>query len=913
MSEAEHPHATTTPGPVAHWAVLYEPDRLISAKSFDLGRVTASSLTVAMTLTGAEAGFLATRERGQDLVVLAARGVDQDAVLEDPQLGRLIEQAMAEGAPVAREGLPAGAVLPARAGGLMNVVVAPVRLGLRTPSAVARERRRFPGAPVVKPLGVVVLALPAGAPLAAERLAALEAFADHTGEVLINARLYHGATHDPLTDLYRRQELEQHLAVELTIARHTNAPVALLMVDVDELGRINHQHGRARGDRVIARVARLLKAQVREDDACIRYGGEEFALVLPNTDQDGALATAEKVRRAVADYPGFGAGLRVSVSCGVAVFPYHAEAPTELLRKADQTLFLAKQEGGNRALVWHKRIPKHALRSDKLIGIITGNQSKDYRNVMMLLDTIVVVSSILERRQVLGALLDMMIQLATSARGVLFLERDGELMVEVAQDAAGSAIEVVDACQAVIDRVRHLHVPVAFLGDAGDEDEEVVEAARALGLEQVIALPLKVRTVPIGLMYFDSRQGARDFEEADLIFMQALARELGNAIENARLYQENVEQKQALEELTARLAQKVQAQASELADLERNLSQLQLRFNYDKIVGKSEAMQKVFRLLDRITDTDVAVLIQGETGTGKELVARALHHNGPRKDGPFVSVNCSALNESLLESELFGHVRGAFTGADQDKPGLFEQAHEGTIFLDEVQDMSPGMQRELLRVLQEGEVRRVGGKDIIHVDVRVISATNRDLRELVRRDEFRQDLFYRLNVVTIELPPLRDRKEDIPLIVQRLLEEVRTPDGRQVRLDKEALRAILRHDWPGNVRQLQNFIEKTVLLIEGDTIKADHVRVDADARDGSGVSRLFELDYEQAKQSFAREYLKSLLARNGGNVTRSAAEAGIVRSSFHKMMRKHGLAAKDFGAARDVTRGEPRPDDDHDE
>jgi diguanylate cyclase (GGDEF)-like protein len=897
------PRVTTetgsAPTSVSHWAVLYEPDRLISAKSFDLGRTTESSLAVAMRLMGADAGFLATLEKGHDLVLLAAQGVDQDAVLEDPQLGRLVEQAIEEGAIALREGLTASPALR-RAGGPVTVVVAPLRLGLRTPSAVARERRRFPGARVVKPLGIMLLVLPAGAPPSADRLASLETFADHTGEVLINARLYHGATHDPLTDLYRRQELEQHLAVELTIARHTNAPVSLVMVDIDELGKVNNQHGRARGDRVIARVAKLIKAQVRDDDACIRYGGEEFAVVLPNTDQDGAQATAEKVRRAVADYPGFG-GLKVTASCGVAVFPYHAEAPAELLRKADQTLFLAKQEGGNRALVWHKRIPKHALRSDKLLGIITGNQSKDYRNVMMLLDTIVVVSSILERKQVLGTLLDMMIQLASSERGALFLERDGELMLEVAQDAAGNPIEGVDAVPTVIDRVRHMHVPVAYLGDPNEEDEDVVEAARAQGLEQVIALPLKVRTVPIGLMYFDSRTGARDFEESDLIFMQALARELGNAIESSRLYQENVEQKKALEELTSKLAQKVQAQATELADLERNLSQLQLRFNYDKIIGKSEAMQKVFRLLDRITDTDVPVLIQGETGTGKELVARALHHNGPRKDGPFVSVNCSALNESLLESELFGHVKGAFTGAEVDKPGLFEQAHKGTIFLDEVQDMSPGMQRELLRVLQEGEVRRVGGKDIIHVDVRVISATNRDLRELVRTGGFRQDLFYRLNVVTIELPPLRDRKEDIPLIVQRLLEEVRTPDGRLVKLEKEALRAILRYDWPGNVRQLQNFIEKTVLLIEGDTIKVDHVRLDGGERDVAGVSRLFELDYEQAKQAFAREYLKSVLARNGGNVTRASSEAQIVRSSFHKMMRKHGLAAKDFGGAREVT------------
>jgi diguanylate cyclase (GGDEF)-like protein len=892
------------------WSVLYEPARLISAKTFDLERTARSALGVALRIAGAPAGFLATVDKGTDLTIGASQGVDPDGVLDDPQVARLVELALEEGALVAREGLTAGPAV-ARVGPMVTVVVAPLRLGLRGEGAQAieRERRRYPQPQLVKPLGVLGVVLPAGSGPAQDRLQALETFAVHAGEVLVNARLYHAGTHDPLTDLYRRAELEQHLAVEQTIARHTNSPVALLMVDIDGLGRVNHAHGRARGDRVVGRVARIVRSQVREEDACFRWGGEEFAVVLPGTDAEGALAAGEKIRRAVAEFSGFGLDLKVTVSVGAAVFPFHAEGPAELLRKADQTLFIAKQEGGDRAQLWHKRIPKHALRSDKLVGIITGNQAKDYRNVMMLLDTIVVVSSILERKQVLGALVDMMIQLATAQRGVLYLERDGELVAEVALDAAGNTLQQVDPCPAVLDRVRHQKMPVAYLGHVGDEEPELVEACRAHGLEQAIGLPLKVRGQAIGAMYFDSRTPAREFEEGDLIFMQALARELGNAIESARLYQENVEQKKALEELTSRLAQKVQAQASELADLERNLSQLQLRFNYDKIIGKSEPMQKVFRMLDRITDTDVQVLIHGETGTGKELVAKALHHNGPRKDKPFVSVNCSALTETLLESELFGHVRGSFTGADRDRQGIFEQAHGGSVFLDEVQDMSPGMQRELLRVLQEGEVRRVGGKDIIKVDVRVISATNKNLGDLVKSGEFRQDLYYRLNVVAIELPPLRERKEDIPLIVQRLLEETRTVDGRTVKLEKEAMRAILRYDWPGNVRQLQNFIEKTVLLIEGDTIKPEHVKVDPSEGDGgraAGVgspSRLFDLRYEEAKNAFSKDYLKALLARNGGNVTKASAEAGIVRSSFHKMMRKHTVAAKDFGASRELTEG----------
>jgi DNA-binding NtrC family response regulator len=207
------------------------------------------------------------------------------------------------------------------------------------------------------------------------------------------------------------------------------------------------------------------------------------------------------------------------------------------------------------------------------------------------------------------------------------------------------------------------------------------------------------------------------------------------------------------------------------------------------------------------------------------------------------------------------------------------------------------MQRELLRVIQEQEIRRVGGKETIKINVRVISATNRDLKELVKAGEFREDLYYRLNVVFIELPPLRDRKEDIPIIVQRLVEDLKQQDGREVRVEKAAMRLLIKHDWPGNVRELQNWIEKTCLMLEGDTIREEDVRLEPgeDGAKGGGISGLFDSDYKTAKEAFLREYLKAVLARNQGNVTRAAQEAGIVRSSFHKMMRKHSLKGRDYG------------------
>lgn len=237
---------------------------------------------------------------------------------------------------------------------------------------------------------------------------------------------------------------------------------------------------------------------------------------------------------------------------------------------------------------------------------------------------------------------------------------------------------------------------------------------------------------------------------------------------------------------------------------------------YD-IVGTSGAMQKVYELLEKVMPSSYPVLIQGESGTGKELIARALHKYGPRKDRPFVSDNCAAIPETLLESELFGHRKGAFTGAVGDRKGHFETAHTGTIFLDEIGDMSGAMQTKMLRVLQDGEVRPVGGDKVLHVDVRVIAASNKDLRELVSKKLFREDLFFRLNVITMTLPPLRDRKEDVPLLASYFLKRACADAKREIVMTPASLKALQKYRWPGNVRQLENEIRRGVALCD-DTI-----------------------------------------------------------------------------------------------
>ncbi|NPB09826.1 MAG: sigma-54-dependent Fis family transcriptional regulator [Thermodesulfobacteria bacterium] len=247
-------------------------------------------------------------------------------------------------------------------------------------------------------------------------------------------------------------------------------------------------------------------------------------------------------------------------------------------------------------------------------------------------------------------------------------------------------------------------------------------------------------------------------------------------------------------------------------------------WGYGEIIGKSQPMRQVFSLIEKVADTDSTILILGESGTGKELVARAIHQASHRRDGPFIPVNCGAIPEELLESELFGHEKGAFTGAIKTRVGRFELAHGGTIFLDEVSEMSPKLQVKLLRVLQERTFERVGGTRPIQVDIRVIAATNRDLEKEVREGRFREDLYYRLNVIPIKLPPLRERREDIPLLIEHFLKRFAKRKNREVTgISREALECLMRHDWPGNVRELENVIERMVILSNNEILALEDV------------------------------------------------------------------------------------------
>ncbi len=324
--------------------------------------------------------------------------------------------------------------------------------------------------------------------------------------------------------------------------------------------------------------------------------------------------------------------------------------------------------------------------------------------------------------------------------------------------------------------------------------------------------------------------------------------------------------------------------------------QLKEKFRIDFIITASGKMEESLNLVGRVAASQATVLILGESGTGKELFARAIHYTSPRAEKPLVKVNCAALPENLLESELFGHEKGAFTGAVARRIGRFEQADGGSIFLDEIGDLSPALQAKLLRVLQEKEIERVGSNQTIKIDVRVIAATNRNLEEAIRKDAFREDLYYRLNVVTMSLPPLRERKEDIAILIDHFLKKFSRENKKQVSsLTKEAKDLLLRYDYPGNVRELENIMERAVVLCRGESVTSQdlplHLREtkpEALFEKGRGRGSLPE-----TLETLERQLIQSALERNGGIQTRAAEELGINERVLRYKMKKYKISEKE--------------------
>lgn len=326
------------------------------------------------------------------------------------------------------------------------------------------------------------------------------------------------------------------------------------------------------------------------------------------------------------------------------------------------------------------------------------------------------------------------------------------------------------------------------------------------------------------------------------------------------------------------------------------------KYKFSNIFGKSKAMREIFRLIEKVAPTDSTILIQGQSGTGKELIARAIHQNSLRKDKKFIAVDCGALPETLLESELFGHVKGSFTGAIVTKRGLLEVANRGTFFLDEVGDLSMGIQSKLLRVLQEKEFRQIGGIKSIKVDVRLLAATNKDLQVMIKEGTFREDLFYRINIVPIYLPALKERKEDIALLAHHFLEICNKKRKKNIRaISPDALSLLVDYDWPGNVRELENIIERLVIVTEGELIEVRHLPINVKGervfisvstpRTNKQLKELRKEVRKKAVEDIEKTFLIDALKENDWNISKASRHVGMRRQNFQALMRKHNIKA----------------------
>lgn len=508
------------------------------------------------------------------------------------------------------------------------------------------------------------------------------------------------------------------------------------------------------------------------------------------------------------------------------------------------------------------------------------------------------LNSSLRSDDVLRAAMDAAVELTGAERGFVLLQQREKigrprLNVAVARNVDREQLgrSHLKFSRGIALSVLRTGQPVLSTDAASDDRFRGEESVHAMHLKSVACVPIHSPEGILGALYLDNRFQRGRFSDADVELLLAFADQVALAMRNARLLDELQARNAELEQERARVQALAEGQAAEIDRLHEqvreNRRSLERRYTYDRIVGTSEAMQRVFDVLDRVTDTSVPVLVQGDSGTGKELIARALHHNGPRSQGPLVTINCAALPEPLLESELFGHVRGAFTGADRDREGLVVRAAGGTLFLDEVAELSLATQAKLLRVLQEREVLPVGASKSTPVDFRLVCATNRDLRAQVARGEFREDLYYRIAVVEIRVPALRDRQEDIPALVRHILRDVASRTGRNApEVSPAALRKLLRACWPGNVRQLENTLTRALILAPDEVIRAEDVDVPAP------VVVPGEAQGRDAFERNERERILQVLEANRWNVRRAAPLLGLPRSTLYRKLKRYGIGVR---------------------
>jgi len=513
------------------------------------------------------------------------------------------------------------------------------------------------------------------------------------------------------------------------------------------------------------------------------------------------------------------------------------------------------------------------------------------------------INSELDHERLLGLVMDTAVELTGAERGFLLLGSDpDQLTVEVARNI-DPAQPAGAFSRSIAEQVCSSGQPVITVSAHNDPRFSQIMSVHQLQLESVLCIPIHARDHTVGVLYMESRFQSGRFTPADQRLLLAFGDQVAIALTNARLLADNVRKareleraKQEIEVLAEERGRLLNQRTAQLEEARRDLAEtrrrLETRVGMFGMVGRSPAMNKLFELIERVAATEVPVLIEGESGTGKEMVAQAIHQSSDRKKGRLVSVNCAAIPENLLESELFGHVRGAFTGADRERKGLFTAAHGGTLFLDEIGDMPMRMQVDLLRALQEKTIRPIGAQQDIKVDVRVIAASNKPLADLIRAKQFREDLYYRLNVVTLKLPALRERREDIPLLCDHFLCAISAQmKSDKKRLTRGALATLTDYSWPGNVRQLEHALMNASVLGDREVLDSDDFRLEAPTAPAAIPISAAPAPSATATDRRQREHqqIVEALQASNWNKTRAAEILGMPRRTFYRRLKEHGI------------------------
>lgn len=635
---------------------------------------------------------------------------------------------------------------------------------------------------------------------------------------------YHFMTvmQDPVGQLPGHMEFQVFLRRAIEACRSNGQALAVVLASPDDFTMVNHRHGREHGDAVVAEIAAEIGGCVRLTDGVFRYSGAVFALVLPGTDMDQCRAAIDKIRTRLGahGYVDGTVSLTFSVGAGVASAADLARPgiATDILQRADGGLNTAKLSGGARALVASLDEDDSGLPVDPLGAVFAADTEKDYRNMLLLWETVALVSASPEPEAMAGAFVDRVSMGFRPDRAALYALREGglePLATNVRDDghvdgrASGRAIH--------LERRDSVLISSAMEGGrverGRDRKGETRKDSGARAVRVAYAVPLVTGDRTVGCLYLDGREKSFNVDSSDVIFLNALAGQMAVALDRADLASRWIREKDR-----------------ESRQLREELRDLRQALQHSKMVYQSAAMHAVMETLRKVAPSDATVLIIGESGTGKEMLAQALHEFSNRRETPFVVFDCGAVAHSLLEAELFGHVKGAFTGAENASEGRISQADGGTLFLDEIGELPLSVQAKLLRFVQEKEFAPVGSAQSRTVDVRIVAATNRELQDEVGAGRFRADLYYRLRVIAVQAIALRNRTDDILPLAHYFLEKFAAQYAGSARqFSQNAEQRLLHYHWPGNVRELQHCVMRAVLTHEGEVIDADAIELYPDS------------------------------------------------------------------------------------